>query len=106
MKLSCPSCLDSSGKSVSVLFPGDMEGKTAKQLASKFSLHSTHYKMAHHGSSVKANKKEWLKAISPVEVHISHAYKSRYRHPHCEAIDRLVSLETLGTELFQEKHAL
>ena len=106
MKLSCPSCLDSGGRNVSVLFPGDMVGETAQKLASNFSLNSMYYKMAHHGSSVKANKNEWLNAISPVEVHISHAYRSRYYHPHCEAMDELVSLNTLGTEMLKQKHEL
>ena len=58
-----------------LLFPGDMEYKTADKLATepltKVQLKSTHYKIAHHGASTLANKKEWLDAIDPEEAHVS-----------------------------------
>ena len=93
MKLSCLSC------NSSLLFAGDMEGKAAKNMATNFKdfLNSTHYKMAHHGASSIANKKDWLKAISPSEVHVSHMYNGTYGHPRCDAIERLMNLKTMGT---------
>ena len=104
MKLICPSCKgtnDSPPRQASLLFAGDMEGPTALRLAASFPglLHSTHYKMAHHGASSKANHEDWLKAIKPVEVHISHNYVTRYYHPRCVAIDSLMGLVplTVGT---------
>ena len=104
MKLICPSCKgtnDSPPRQASLLFAGDMEGPTALRLAASFLglLHSTHYKMAHHGASSKANHEDWLKAIKPVEVHISHNYVTRYYHPRCVAIDNLMGLVplTVGT---------
>ena len=105
MKLNCPSCKgsdDTPPRSASLLFAGDMEGLiTAKALAESFPdlLDSTHYKMAHHGASSLANQEDWLKAIKPIEVHISHKYNGRYGHPRCEAIDRLMQLSprTVGT---------
>ena len=56
--------------------------------------------MAHHGASTKANKENWLTAISPVEVHISHTYFGKYGHPRCEAMDILDALGTVGTTGF------
>ena len=102
MKLICPSCKgsDSPPRPASLLFAGDMEGPgTATRLAETFPklLDSTHYKMAHHGASSLANHEDWLEAIKPVEVHISHKYENRYKHPRCEAIDRLMGLKTVGT---------
>ena len=110
MKLICPSCKgtnDTPPRPASLLFAGDMEGLgtakrpgTATRLARSFPgfLHSTHYKMAHHGASSLANHEDWLKAIKPVEVHISHKYVvNRYKHPRCVAIDRLMGLQTVGT---------
>ena len=79
MKLHCETCKSS------LLFTGDMEGPTAKTMAANPFLKATHYKMAHHGAATLANGKEWLKAIMPVEVHISHRYGGRYHHPRCAA---------------------
>ena len=103
MKLICPSCKgtnDTPPRPASLLFAGDMEGPISRELAknSHEFLESTHYKMAHHGASTLANKDDWLKAIKPVEVHISHKYVvNRYKHPRCVAIDRLMGLQTVGT---------
>ena len=82
----------------SLLFTADMEGPTAKEMAAKHRdvLRSTHYKLAHHGAADKANEKEWLEAIMPIEVHISHVYGGRYRHPRCEALDRLIQCCNIG----------
>ena len=66
-----------------------MEGPTAKALANnqKSFLNATHYKMAHHGL---ANEEDWLKAMNPTEVHVSHMYNhGRFHHPRCEAFSRL-----------------
>ena len=84
MKLHCQTC-----KSL-LLFTGDMEGPTAKTMAGNPFLKATHYKIAHHGAAALANGKEWLKAIMPVEVHISHRYGGRYHHPRCAATNRLM----------------
>ena len=96
MKMSCKSC------NSSLLFSGDMEGTAAKDMARRSKdtndtffgiLNATHCKMAHHGASDKANKVHWLEAISPIEVIVSHVYNgSRYGHPRCEAIKRLLSI--------------
>ena len=93
MKLSCKKC------GSQLLFPGDMEGDAAKYLATNYGsfLQSSHYKMAHHGAGRYANHKEWLEAISPVEVHISHKYiYGRYYHPRCDAINRLMAVGSVG----------
>ena len=102
MKLICPSCKgtnDIPPRPASLLFAGDMEGPISRELAknSHGFLESTHYKMAHHGASTLANKDDWLKAIKPVEVHISHKYEIGYEHPRCEAIVNVMGLKTVGT---------
>ena len=93
MKLSCSTCKSD------LLFTGDMEGPAADTFAATHAtfLKSTHYKMAHHGASTHANKMPWLKAISPVEVHVSHVFNGRYKHPRCEAIRLILGLNTVGT---------
>ena len=96
MKLHCKTCQSS------LLFTGDMEGPTAKEFGTttdtvtKNFLRATHYKMAHHGAATLANEKEWLTAIMPIEVHISHKYDGRYHHPRCEAMNRLMKSCKLG----------
>ena len=102
MKLSCESC------GAQLLLAGDMEGWVAEKMAEASEdinndefwgfLSASHYKMSHHGASTDANKVKWLDAISPVEVHVSHQYNGRYKHPRCEALDRLIGLNTVGTE--------
>ena len=104
MKMSCTTCeLESS-----LLFAGDMEGQAAQEMARRSKdtndalfgiLKSTHYKMAHHGASRLANKVDWLEAISPIEVHVSHMYNSQHGHPSCEAIDILKGLGTTSNIL-------
>ena len=79
----------------------DMEGESARFYATSpyFSefLKSTHYKMAHHGASDAANSMEWLEAIRPVEVHVSHMYNhGRYHHPRCAAFNRLMAVGSVG----------
>ena len=96
MRLSCKSC------GAQLLFAGDMEGNVAKEMAeySKAKgdfLSATHYKMSHHGAGTDANKEKWLEAIRPVEVHVSHQYIGRHSHPRCEAIDKVMKLNTVGT---------
>ena len=93
MKLSCSTCKSD------LLFTGDMEGPAAKAFATNHAafLDSTHYKMAHHGASRLANKKAWLKAISPVEVHVSHVFNGHYKHPRCQAVRLIMNLDTVGT---------
>ena len=83
MKLSCEPC------GSQLLLAGDMEGHVADEMVTHSSnfLHATHYKMAHHGASTKANQMNWLQAISPVEVHVSHRYNGGYKHPRCEALN-------------------
>ena len=94
MKLTCNTCQSQ------LLFPGDMEGRAANDMAKNHAsfLRSTHYKMAHHGASRIANMSPWLEAISPVEVHISHVFRNTlFRHPRCKAIYRILQLNTVGT---------
>ena len=95
MKLSCRTCKSS------LLMAADMEGESARFYATSpyFSefLKSTHYKMAHHGASDAANSMEWLEAIRPVEVHVSHMYNhGRYHHPRCAAFNRLMAVGSVG----------
>ena len=71
-----------------------MAKKLAADPAIKAQLKSTHYKIAHHGASTLANKKEWLDAINPDEAHVSCVYGS-FGHPRCEVIEMLVP--KLGT---------
>ena len=94
MKLSQDRCESS------LLFTGDMEHTAAKELATtdpyKTQLQSTHYKVAHHGASTKANKEEWVAAIRPVEAHISSAYIGSYGHPRCEAVKQIMNVGSIG----------
>ena len=98
MKLSCKGCESS------LLFSGDMEGKVADYLAmethvGKMFLSSTHYKMAHHGASNKANRVPWLRAVSPVEVHVSHMFNhGSFHHPRWEAYYRILYNCPIGTD--------
>ena len=84
----------------SLLFSGDMEGPTARWLATtepySSSLWSTHYKVSHHGASSQANKEEWLRAISPIEAHISSSFGGTHGHPRCEAIQRIMNYSQIG----------
>ena len=95
MKLSCRTCKSS------LLMAADMEGHSARIFAtsrcySDF-LQSTHYKMAHHGASDEANFMEWLEAIRPVEVHVSHMYNhGSFHHPRCVAFNRLMAVGSVG----------
>ena len=103
MKLNCETCKSS------LLFTGDMEGPTAKDMAGKAFLRATHYKMAHHGAAALANGKEWLEGIMPIEVHISHRYSGRYHHPRCAATNRLMLYCKVGVTSgasFAEPHNL
>ena len=96
LKLTCTNCPSQ------LLFPGDMEGRAATDLARNHAtfLRSTHYKMAHHGASSDANKRRWLQAIQPNEVHISHIFNGSYKHPLCDGIQRILNLNTVGVNIF------
>lgn len=91
MKLHCDKCRSS------LLFAADMEGPAAKDFGTSTDktirsfLDVTHYKLAHHGAINLANHEEWLRAINPVEVHVSHQYNGRYKHPRCKAIENVFS---------------
>ena len=92
--------LSQDGCESSLLFTGDMEHNAANDLATtepyKTQLRSTHYKVAHHGASTKANKENWVAAIRPVEAHISSAYIGSYGHPRCEAINTILNYGIIG----------
>ena len=82
----------------SALLPGDMEGPAATQIANAIGpqLQSTVYKMAHHGASTRANQPDWLERIRPRIAFASSAYNfGNCRHPRCETIGRLVTLNTI-----------
>ena len=91
-----------------LLFPGDMEGPMAINLATevptKTQLKSTHYKIAHHGASTLANKKEWLDAIDPNEAHVSCVYYGSFGHPRCEVIEMLVPKLGTTDSIFGKTH--
>ena len=90
----------------SMLLAGDMEGSAAKTVtkASHNRLKSDIYQISHHGASTMANKFEWLDAVQPKEAFVSHAYKSKYGHPRCEAIRNLISIGSLLTNTIYFTH--
>ena len=94
MKLSQDGCASS------LLFTGDMEHNAANDLAItepyKIQLRSTHYKVAHHGASSRANKENWVAAIRPLEAHISSAYIGSYGHPRCDAVRQIMNVGSIG----------
>lgn len=83
----------------SMLLPGDIEGEAATDIAKnknvRQELKSTVYKMAHHGASDKANRKDWLEQLNPKQAFASSAYKGSYYHPRCDTIKRLLELDTI-----------
>ena len=85
----------------SMLLSGDMEGSAATQIARSPTgrdLQSTVYKMSHHGASSQANRKTWLDAIKPKYAFVSSGYNyGNNRHPRCDAIKRLLSLNTIAS---------
>ena len=94
MKLSQDGCASS------LLFTGDMEHNAANDLATtepyKTQLRSTHYKVAHHGASSRANKENWVAIIRPLEAHISSAYIGSYGHPRCDAVRQIMNVGSIG----------
>ena len=84
----------------SMLLPGDMEGAAATQIARSptgHDLQSTVYKVSHHGASSQANRKTWLAAIKPKYAFVSSGYNyGNNRHPRCDAIKRLLNLNTIA----------
>ena len=82
----------------SMLLSGDMEGAAATQIAKSLGshLHSTVYKMSHHGASSQANRIKWLTPIKPKYAFASSGYNhGNNRHPRCDAVQRLLSLGTI-----------
>ena len=75
----------------SMLLPGDMEGKAARDIAKEVGpqLKSVVYKMAEHGASGQANQPFWLKQIQPKKAFASSSYNSQFYHSRCETIGHL-----------------
>ena len=91
----------------SILLPGDIEGGAANTIATdpgvRPQLHSTVYKIAHHGASRLANSQVWLDPIKPMHAFASSGYNfGSCRHPRCETINRL---NTVGTIAMAPPHA-
>ena len=86
----------------SVLFTGDMEGSAARIIARtpgmSNQLQSNVFQISHHGASKDANKLKWLQKINPEEAFVSHAYIGQFSHPHCDAIQRLISIGSIATD--------
>lgn len=90
----------------SVLLAGDMEGSAAKAIATTKNaalkmpdrLKSSVFQISHHGAGTEANKMEWLMAIAPQQAFVSHAHIGQYNHPRCDAIKRLLSVGSIGTD--------
>ena len=90
----------------SVLLAGDMEGSAAKKVAKTTNsalnmpgrLQSSVFQISHHGAGTEANKLEWLLAIRPQQAFVSHAHIGQYNHPRCDAIERLLSVGSIGTD--------
>ena len=82
----------------SMLLSGDMEGDASVEIANqlKGGLQSVVYKMSHHGASTSANMIGWLRPIAPQFAFASSGYNfGRCRHPRCDTINRLLSLNTI-----------
>lgn len=85
----------------SILLPGDVEGKAAKDIAKELgpNLKSVVYKMAEHGDSNEANNLIWLDPIQPRMAFASSAYNGQpdiSLHPQCNTVTRLHNLQTIG----------
>ena len=78
-----------------VLLPGDIEGPAASMIAAQLGqqMQSAVYKIAHHGASSLANKRDWLAPIQPTTAFASSTYNfGNCRHPCCDAICNLMPL--------------
>ena len=85
----------------SILLPGDVEGKAARDIAKELGsqLKSAVYKMAEHGDGTEANNLIWLDPIQPQMAFASSAYTSQpgiSLHPQCNTVARLQNLQTVG----------
>lgn len=77
--------------STSVIFTGDAEALSEKEMLKKYSdsdLRSNILKVGHHGS-VSSTTLEFLNAVSPEIAVISCGTGNTYGHPHKETIDKL-----------------
>lgn len=76
-------------KDISLLFTGDAERKSEKQLIhSKADLSADILKAGHHGSNTSSSD-EFLDQVKPKYTVISSEKGNNYGHPHKEVIDRL-----------------
>lgn len=82
-------------KNFSMLFTGDIEEETEKNLALKYSgtniLKSTVLKVAHHGSN-SSSIEEFLKLVQPEIALIGVGKNNLYGHPKDEVLERLMAL--------------
>lgn len=82
----------------SMMLSGDMEGDASSEIANQLGagLQSLVYKMSHHGASTLANMVTWLTPIAPQFAFASSGFNfGNCRHPRCETINRLLSLNTI-----------
>ena len=78
-------------KDISLLFTGDAERESEKQLLqSEMDLSADLLKIGHHGSNTSSSD-EFLDEVKPKYAVISSEKGNNYGHPHKEVIDRLTS---------------
>lgn len=78
-------------KDISLLFAGDAERESEKQLLqSEMDLSADLLKIGHHGSNTSSSD-EFLDEVKPKYAVISSEKGNNYGHPHKEVIDRLTS---------------
>ena len=92
-------------KGWSLFLSGDFEGEEQQlKLMKRWPqsiLHSTYYKVAHHGSE-QANLPDLLTKIRPRRAYVSQAHPvatfcKGYKHPRCQVIDKLIELVNIDS---------
>ena len=74
---------------VEFLFTGDCEEKCEKTLVNTEALDVDVYKVGHHGSRTSSTD-YLLSEVTPETAIISAGLNNRYRHPHPEALERIL----------------
>jgi competence protein ComEC len=77
------------------LFTGDIESETEELITNLYGpmLKSDLLKVGHHGSK-SSTSESFLNKIDPEIAVVSNGYRNRYRHPHSETTNRLLSHNT------------
>lgn len=86
---------------VAFMLTGDAEAGVEQEIVDRFTTESGHWlradvlKVAHHGSKTSTTA-PFMEAVSPTIALVPLAFRNRYRHPHKEVTERLIS--TTGSE--------